>query len=220
MNDDINSKPLEEQVYRALEEEILSGMHRPGDVLAEIPLATRLGVSRTPVRSALQRLAEDGLVEITPRKGATVIGITKEDLISTYKIRMRLEGLAAAMAADSMTEEELDRLRSFVDLSDYYAERGDHEKLKDMDTEFHGIIYKASGNRMLARILGELHRNVRAYRKQSLQTPGRAESSRMEHRLIFEALERGDALQAEALTVRHVERAMENMAESLNVPEK
>lgn len=220
MIDDISSKPLEEQVYRALEEEILSGALKPGDMLAEIPVAKRLGVSRTPVRSALGRLADDGLVEITPRKGASVVGINRDDLISTYKIRIRLEGLATAMAAERMTEEELDRLQALVDLADYYAEKGDAEKLKDMDTEFHELIYRSSGSRMLAKILGELHRNVRAYRKQSLKTPGRSESSRAEHRLILEALRRGDAMQAEALTVRHVEKAMDNIVEGFTVLEK
>ena len=161
MIDDISTRPLEEQVYRALEEQIISGERAPGAALPEMSVAEQLGVSRTPVRTALSRLADEGLVELIPHKGARVVGISREDLIATYKIRMRLEGLAARMATERMTEEQAEEMRRFVELSDYYAAHGDADRLKDMDTEFHSLIYRASGSRMLTRILGELHRNVR-----------------------------------------------------------
>ena len=153
---------LEEQVYMKLEEEILGGQLKKGDALTEIVLSNRLGVSRTPVRSALHRLAEEGLIEIAPNKGAVVIGVTVDDLIDTYKIRMRLEGLASAMAAGRLGEEEKKALVESVELTDYYIAKRDTEHIKELDTAFHSIIYKASGNRMLCRILSELHRNIKA----------------------------------------------------------
>ena len=90
---DERSPSLEQMVYAKLEEEILSGELKRGAPLGEIALSTRLGVSRTPVRGALHRLAEDGLVEIVPNKGAVVVGINTEDLVDIYAIRTRLEGL-------------------------------------------------------------------------------------------------------------------------------
>ena len=97
---DANSLSLEEKVYMQLEEEILTGKLRRGDQLKETALATRLEASRTPIRGALHRLAEEGLVELLANKGATVIGITREDIEDIYAVRMRLEGLAARLAAE------------------------------------------------------------------------------------------------------------------------
>lgn len=205
------TKSREAEVYSKLEEEILSGKHKRGTALTEIALSERLGVSRTPVRAALHRLAEEGLVEIAPNKGAVVVGVTVEDLIDTYKIRMRLEGLASAMAAGRLSDEEKIALTESVELSEFYTGKGDTEHLKELDTTFHSIIYKASGNRMLCRILTELHRNIKTYRKLSLTVPGRLEKSQEEHREILKAILDGDSEKAELLTSLHVERAMNNM---------
>jgi DNA-binding GntR family transcriptional regulator len=95
---------LEEQVYASLEQDILSGELAKGQTVTENELSVRLGVSRTPIRGALRRLAEEGLVDTAPNRRATVVGISIEDLIDTYKIRMRLEGLSSALAAERMTD--------------------------------------------------------------------------------------------------------------------
>ena len=100
---DENAKSLEEKVYLSLEDAILSGEYRRGDALTEMSLCKRLGVSRTPVRSALHRLSEEGLIEISPNRGAVVVCMNNEDLADIYKIRMRLEGLASAMVAKRMS---------------------------------------------------------------------------------------------------------------------
>ena len=205
------SVSLEELVYKKLEEEILGGVHKRGAALTEISVSERLGVSRTPVRGALHRLAEEGLVEISPNKGAVVVGVTVEDLIDTYRIRTRLEGLASAMAAEKATEEQKNALVESVELAEYYLKKGDTEHLKELDTTFHSVIYQASGNRMLSKILTELHRNIKTYRKLSMCVPGRLEKTAEEHREILDAILAGDSERADELTSLHVRRAMENM---------
>lgn len=205
------SLSLEEMVYFRLEEEILSEKLKRGTALSEIALSARLGVSRTPVRGALHRLAEDGLVEIAPNKGAVVVGINADDLIDIYHIRMRLEGLASASAAERITDEELSRLLESVELSEFYISKNDTEHVKELDTEFHRIIYKASGNRLLYKTLLELHKKIKAYRKLSLAVPGRLEKSIEEHREIYAAIASRDAALADKLTSLHVERALNNM---------
>lgn len=210
------ARSREDEVYMTLEDDILSGVYKSGDSLTEQPLSDRLGVSRTPIRAALRRLAEEGLVELIPNKGAVVIGVTAQDLIDTYKIRMRLEGIASAMATERLTDEEKARLTESVELSEYYITRGDTEHLKELDTAFHSIIYAATGNRLLTKILTELHRNIKAYRKLSLTMPGRLERSQTEHREILNAILDGDAEKADMLTSLHVERAMNNMLAALN----
>ena len=193
-----DTSSLEERVYGELEEAILSGEFKSGEALTELSLSEKLGVSRTPVRSAIHRLAEEGLIAITPNRGAVVIGVTEQDLIDIYKIRIRLEGLAAAMAATKMTDEEKKALAESVELAEFYIQKNDTEKLKELDTSFHGAIYRASGSRILCKILSELHRNIKAYRKLSLTVPGRLEKSVEEHR-------------ADRLTSLHVERALANL---------
>lgn len=208
---DVKSPSLEEMVYSRLEEEILTGELSQGTSLVEIALSKRLGVSRTPIRSAIHRLAEEGLVEIVPNKGATVLGINVEDIVAIYKIRERLEGLASALAATRITEKEIDSLSETVDLAEFYINRKDTEHIKELDTVFHSIIYKASGSRFLERTLSELHKKIKAYRKRSLSVPGRLEKSESEHREILEAIKAGDSEKADELTSLHVRRALENI---------
>lgn len=205
------TKSLEEKVYLLLEESILTGEYRRGDSLTEMSLSKKLGVSRTPIRSALHRLYEEGLIEISPNRGAVVVGVNADDLADAYKIRMRLEGLASSMAAERMDEESLKKLGETVELAEFYLGKGDVDKLKQLDTDFHVIIYKASGNRMLSKILTELHRNIRSYRRMSLGVPGRLERSIEEHKSIQEAIRSGDADLADKLTSLHIENAMNNI---------
>lgn len=202
---------LEEKVYDELADAILSGKYKKGDALTETALSKALGASRTPVRSALHRLAEEGLVEIVPNRGAVVIGVTAEDLIDIYRIRMRLEGLASAIAAENMSEEGKKKLLENVELSEFYITKQDSEHFKELDTDFHCIIYRATESRTLERILSDLHRNSKAYRKLSLTVPGRAEKTAEEHRGILDAILSGDAKKAEELTSAHIEHALKNM---------
>lgn len=209
INKDIAS--LEERVYTALEEAILSGELKKGEALTELSVSEKLGVSRTPVRGALHRLAEEGLIEVSPNRAAVVVGVTTDDLVDIYRIRMRLEGLAAAMAAVKISPEGEKALSESAELSEFYLQKQDPEHLKELDTTFHGEIYRACGSRILCKILSELHRNIKAYRKLSLTVPGRLEKSVEEHREILDAILRHDADAAERLTSEHVEHALSNM---------
>ena len=209
------SKSLEEQVYLRLEEEIRCGIYKRGDTLTETSISKKIGVSRTPVRAALQRLGEEGLIELVPNKCAVVVGVTVDDLIDTYRIRMRLEGLATAMATSRLNDEDKRKLVEDMELSEYYMNKQDTERLKELDTSFHSTIYAASGNRMLYKILTELHRNIRTYRKLSLTMPGRLEASIKEHKEILEAMLAGDGERADELTSLHIQRAMNNMVEAM-----
>jgi len=208
---DSKSPSLEQMVYATLEEEILAGELARGTALGEIVLSNRLGVSRTPVRGALHRLAEDGLVEIIPNKGAVVVGISTDDLKDIYGIRMRLEGLASLVAARRITKDELAELERTVDLTDFYIERCDAERLKELDSDFHRIIFAASGNRLLAKTLTELHRKIQAYRKISLSVTDRLLESAREHREILDAIRNSDGELADKLTSLHIQKALDNI---------
>lgn len=205
------SASLEARVYNEVREALLCGQFKKGEWLTEHMLTQKLGVSRTPVRSALQRLAEDGLVSMIPNRGAVVIGIAKEDIVDIYRIRMRLEGLASAMAAEKITDEAKQKLSENVALFEFYVQRQDTEHIEELDTAFHSMIYEASGSRTLERILTDLHSNTKAYRSQSLCVPGRLARTLEEHKEILGAILTGNAEKAEKLTSAHIECAMQNM---------
>ena len=206
-----NSKSLEERVYLQLEEEILGGQLKKGTSLTELSLSERLGVSRTPIRGALHRLAEEGLIELVTNRGAVVIGVTQDDLVDIYAIRMRLEGLASAQAARKISDKDKKMLTESVELAEFYIQKRDTEHLRELDTEFHSIIYRASGNRLLSKTLSELHRSIKAYRKMSLSVSERLEKSVSEHREILSAILRGDAEEADRLTYEHISSALDNL---------
>lgn len=207
------SQSLEHMVYLKLEDEILSGELARGASLGEVSISKRLGVSRTPVRGALHRLAEDGLVEITPNKGAVVVGISLDDLVDIYAIRKRLEGLASASAAKRITAGDLASLEKLVALSEFYISQNDIDSLRELDTEFHKIIYIASGNRLLGKTLIELHKKIKSYRRRSLAVSGRLVESAAEHKEILAAIREGDSERADTLTSIHIQKAIENIIE-------
>lgn len=206
-----SAKSLEERVFTVLEEQILSGRLKSGEALTEISLSEKLGVSRTPVRGALHKLADEGLVELLPNRGARVIGVGERELVDIYKIRMRLEGLAAGIAAERMTEADRERLKDAVELSEFYITKNDAEHLKELDTEFHSIIYNSTGNRLLGKMLTGLHKSIKTYRKMSLSDKSRLKKSVLEHREILEAILKGDSAEADRLTTEHISLALENI---------
>ena len=208
-------RSLEDRVLYLLREEILSGELAPGTPLTEISLSTRLGVSRTPLRSAIHRLSEEGLVRSGTNRGAVVVGITGEDVDDIYCIRMRLEGLAARLAAKDISEEGLSHLTDLVELSEFYVNKGKYEKLRELDGEFHERIYAECNNRPLKSTLSQLHNKIKLYREISLSVPGRLERSVTEHAAILEAIKAGDGDLADRLTTEHIEAAYQNIKRAL-----
>ena len=124
---------------------------------------------------------------------------------------MRLEGIAAGLAAKRITPDSLKALENSVELSEFYLTKSDSDHLKELDSEFHSIIYKSSGSRHIAKILTELHRNIRSYRKLSLSVSSRLDKSVKEHRGILEAIKAHDAELAERLCCEHIEAALNNL---------
>ena len=199
------------QAYDLIEADILSGKYAVGSSLTELALSTEYGVSRTPIRAALVRLEEEGLVHLIPNKGAVVVGISNEDLADIYRMRMRLEGLAAALAAEKRSEEDARYLTEIVELAEFYIARGDAERLRDLDSDFHRAVYIASGSRVIGATLSDLHRKIGVFRARALGDSRRAPTSVKEHREILEAILARDSAKADRLASAHTEKALENI---------
>ena len=203
---------IADQVFDELEQNILSGVYGRGDILTEIKLSERLGVSRTPIREALRRLEQEHIIEATS-KGMRVIGISREDIADIREIRLRLEGLASRWAAERADEDGLRQLREIVDLQEFYTQKHDPDSLKNADSSFHRTIYILSGSNSIRDVLEPLHRKLLKYRRVSLGEPLRAQKSLAEHRAIYEAIAAHDGDSAERLTVLHVQKAHDAIAQ-------
>ncbi len=202
---------LTDRVYEELRQNILLGKYQDGEALTELGVAKELKVSRTPVREALRQLELEELVEIRPNRGAVVKGITIEDIRDIYEIRIMIESMAAARAALEAAPEDLDMLEETLDLTQFYLERENYEKLLSMDGRFHQQLYDICQSRMLRRILKDLHNYVGRSRGASLKTEGRAIESLHEHRLILEAMKNHDAEAAKARMAEHVRNTQNNI---------
>ncbi len=206
---------LSDRVFETLEEEILTGVLQSGETVSENKLSARLGVSRTPVREALHRLEQEGLVSNDPGKGAVILGVTKQDLLDIYEIRLRIEGLAARLAAQSITESQIASMRELVELQEFYAAKGDSERIRDLDSRFHSMIYSFCTSRVLADTLRGLHHRIERFRRMSVVDSERASRTSHEHSAIIEALAAHDSDSAERLLIEHITNARDALNKML-----
>ena len=202
-------------VFEKIEDAILGGDFAVGEILTELKLCELLNVSRTPVREALTRLKQEGLLRESG-KGAIVVGVTESDLFDIYAVRERVEGLAAAMCAEKIDGEQLRALEETLELQEFYTQKKQPESIKKLDSEFHERIYSYCGSRTLETLLCELHRKVKRYRKSSVSNPERALEAVGEHREIFEAIAAHDGALAEKLTAKHIRNARDSIMKVCN----
>ena len=211
--------PLRDVVFNTLRQAILRGELKPGERLMEIQLANKLGVSRTPIREAIRRLEQEGLVRESG-KGVKVVGISIQDLEDIYEIRSRIEGLAARRCAECATEEQIEKIKNIVELQEFYTQKGNSANINSTDTEFHNMLYELCGSEVYYSMLSSLHRKVQRFRKISVEDSKRALNAQKEHRLIFEAIKNHDGDLADKLAVEHIINAKENILKSLISEEK
>lgn len=210
-----NYKPLREIVFEAIREAIINRTLKPGERLMEIQLAEEMGVSRTPVREAIRKLELEGFLVMIPRKGAYVAGLSMKDIADVFEIRAALEGLAAGLAAERITEEELEELERLLVKIGECILSNDLNAVIEQDTEFHDVLFKATRNERLVQIVSNLREQIQRYRTASLSSPGRMKLALEEHKQIVEALSERDVEKAQRLAREHIENAENSMLEVL-----
>lgn len=207
-----DNRTLADRVFTQLQDDIVLGVLPPGTKLGETELAARYGVSRGPLREAIRRLESRRLLERIPHVGTRVASLQLSDLIEIYHVREALEGMAARLAAENMSDAEVAGLWELLAL---------HEQQQDLqedvayfqhegDLDFHYRVIQGSHNRALIDLLiGEIYHLVRRYRYQFSMTANRPKKALREHQRIVEAIEARDGEMAELLMRRHVSRARE-----------
>lgn len=202
-----------DQVFEQLENDIIQGVYPKGEILTELKLVKKLGVSRTPIREALLRLEQEHLIEDTG-KGSRVLGITETDLMDIMTIREYVEGVAAYYATINMTPEGLEELSHLVDLQEFYFEKRDAERLRQVDDQFHDVICTLSRRAVIMDILLPLHRKTRRYRLRAMEDWNRSALTKKEHHDIYAAIASGNAEVARDLSNKHITNAKAHMLES------
>ncbi len=197
--------PLRDVVFNTLKDGILTGRFRPGERLLENQLAEELGVSRTPIREALRMLEIENLVDLIPRKGAQVKEMSEKDIKDVLEIRKVLEELAAGLAAENITKQEINSLKKanmdFINAFD----NGDREAVLEADTRFHDIIFKATKNDKLIQIISNISIQIFRYRITYLKLLSDVSVPNQHHIELIKAFERRDAARARAISREHID---------------
>ena len=207
LNFDAHShRPLREIVYEELKMQILTGKITPGMRMMEVELAESRGVSRTPIREAIKKLEQEGLVTVEPRKGAYASQISVKDMVDILEVRQDMEGLAAHMAAYRMTPKQMKELESISVGYNKAVEEGNMADMIKYDTDFHNLIVESCNNSILTMMINQLQELLLRFRYVYYDNIKRAEKMPSEHSMIMEAIKDGRSDAARASAEMHIER--------------
>ena len=207
-----------EALRRALADAILDGAVAPGAHLDEQEIASRHGVSRTPVREALRQLAAIGLVDLRPRRGAVAVAVSPVRIAEMFEVLNELETLAARLAAERMTPIQRRRLAALHQSMAEPMRAGDHETYEAGNVAFHAAIFEGSHNGFLAETARGVRERLRPFIRGQFRLLGRLQRSFAEHATIVDAIARGDADGAAAAMARHVTRLGDAPADRVTGP--
>lgn len=197
--------PLRDVVFNTLRQAILTGELQPGERLLEIHLAKHLGVSRTPIREAIHKLALEGLVIMVPRKGAEVAQITEKGMNDVLEVRRAMDVLCVELACERISKEELGQLKLACEQFERAVEKGDVKAIAQADVDIHGIIMHAANNERLVHLLNQLAEQMYRYRFEYIKDFSQHARLVKEHRIIYESMVKRDKETAARAAGVHVD---------------
>jgi DNA-binding GntR family transcriptional regulator len=197
-----------------LREAIVNGHLQPNERLIESDLARSLGVSRTVVRAALSRLEHEGLVEHEAHRGSRVRLVEVAEAVEILEARSVLEGLAARLAAQRATPQDVERLETILTEMKRLREAGDLLAVSDENAKLHGRLVEISGHRTARRLVGTLNSQMVRFQYRTILLPGRSDRSAAEHAAIVAAVAGGDADGAEDAMRAHLSHVADALRRS------
>lgn len=206
-------RSMQDIVFATLRDEILSGELQPGVLLNTILLSGRLGVSRTPIREALNRLVSIGLVENIPHRGSFVRKLSVEEVLEVYYIRAALAGVCARLATKRITETQKKQLIELC--AEMEKPDEDHTTVLQKNFQFHNIIFQAAHSPRIESLALQYYHQSEQFRALSLELPGRLEEACREHRRILQAILDGDNESAEQSSREHQLNTARRITKSL-----
>lgn len=212
--------PLRDVVFNTLREAILKGELKPGERLMELQLAAKLGVSRTPIREAIRMLEQEGLAVTIPRKGAEVAKMTEKDMQDVLQIREALDELAASIACELISREQLEELKHTMHEFEENTKTGNLKRIAEADVRFHDIIYQATGNPKLIALVNNLREQMYRYRVEYLKDEKNYPTLVKEHSEIVEGLMHKNKEKVTAAMHNHVKNQVAAVKEIIREQDK
>jgi DNA-binding GntR family transcriptional regulator len=212
----VKSKSLREMVYQSLRKTILHGKLKAGQRLIEETLAHQIGISRTPVREAFHKLERDELVTRLPKGGFAVREFTKEDVEEIFGIRSAIESYAAYLATLHITPEKISALEKKIEESESALKKGDDEKVVQLHTEFHDLLYKSCKSKKLIEMINNFRDYFYRYRSTLLHTESGFKYSNEGHRRMLEAMKKKNPRLVERVVRQHLARGKEIVIKEIN----
>ncbi len=202
-----HSRNATTRAYDFIKAAVMQGDYRVGGRITEELIAEQIGVSRTPIRQALHKLAADGFLVVSPNQGARVIEWSPQDGAEITNLRAILESFGAGIAAGKISQMKLSRLETLAEKMEVAAATGDKralESITESNSEFHMVIINASGNIRLAEVIASLAHPLLIRRRFSGFAPARLQRSMAHHREIIDALRASDNSWASAIVKSHI----------------
>jgi len=211
------AEPLHELVYRTLRGVIFDGELTPGSPLRQEEIAKALKVSRIPVREAMGRLENDGLIVLRPRRGYAVAELREDEIVEIFELRMAIEKHAATVAARARTQEDIDAVEQFLHRMDRVAKASNDYSAEwaRLNRDFHSRLVASSHRKRVLNIADTLRDAVEAYVRMEMHLTGDVDLALREHWEIFEAFKAGDADGLATLAERHVAGTARRLLEGL-----
>ncbi|ONI40342.1 GntR family transcriptional regulator [Candidatus Epulonipiscium fishelsonii] len=213
-------QPLRNIVFQTIRKAILEGELQPGERLMETQLAEKLGVSRTPIREAIRKLEIEGLIVITPRKGAQVAAFTQKEIAEILEVRGALEALAANLACERMKQGDFLKLELAIAEYEYALQDKDISLMIQKDIEFHDCIFASTQNEKLIHMFNNIREQVLRYRITYLKNVTDGAQILLEHRSILKALKLNQKELASQLSGKHIETQRNSILEYVKKKEK
>jgi DNA-binding GntR family transcriptional regulator len=214
-------KTLREQIVESIKESIATGKLKPGEKICETKLAEDLGISRTPLREAIQTLEAEGFLNVVPRKGAVVSEYSKKDIEDIYEIKATLEGLAARLATKNLSDEDIYHLGDINNQLKSMSLKNESSvsRFFRVHNQFHELFLKASNNERLYQLNCQLMEPFKRFRLSSLAIPGRFEEAIAIHDEIVEAFRSRNAQMVETLVMQNVREGGKALLRKLAIEE-
>lgn len=209
------SVSLTERVYGDLRRAVITGRMAEGTRIVESVLAEKMGVSRTPVREALQKLTSEGLLHCIPKVGYVISEMSDRDIEDLFRTRAAIEQIAGRWSLDGITENELHRLLKNLESTAEVLSSGQTRKMINLDIEFHGIIYRASRSKTLNQITQSLSDRTLKYRMACIHLPHIAARAREGHCQIYKAMVARSSERLDEAILNHLEFSKKDILEYL-----
>lgn len=214
-----NVSSLTDEIVDIIRDRILKGEYKIGEKIKENQIATEFKVSRTPIREAFKQLENEGLIDYVPNRGCFAKGFTRQDIEDIYAVRKALEIMAVEWAVSRISDQQIEALKEQSELMEFYTARKDSDKVLELNSAYHDIIYDAAGSRFMAQILRSYKEYIEQTRKVILYEQAYLEEILQEHKVILEAIIARDAECAKAAMADHLEMSQRRAKLQYNMEE-